>query len=146
MEFRNGDDTYFANKEEGLKITFVSQNKTYQCLNYFLDGKGKFGYLVLLVDNHVKFSLFKREKSELLKGEKSPNAYGKDANDYFAKEKEVYILKDKNTFVKFPKNQKEFLERFASHKNELSSFIKEKRINFSKEEDLIKLCEYLNTL
>ena len=105
MEFKEGEDIYFTNKEEGLKIDFPALKKTYQCLNYSYDNKNRFGYLVLLVDNQ-KYSLFKREKIELLKGEKSPNAYSKDANDYYAKEKDVYLIKKDNTFSKLPKNHK----------------------------------------
>lgn len=145
MEFKEGDDVYFTNKEEGLKIDFPGHKKTYQCLNYSYDNKNRFGYLVLLVDNQ-KYSLFKREKIELLKGEKSPNAYSKDANDYYAKEKDVYLIKKDNTFSKLPKNQKEFINDFSLNKTEFDKFIKANKLNFSKEEDLKKIITYLNSL
>lgn len=145
MEFKEGEDVYFTNKEEGLKIDFPALKKTYQCLNYSYDNKNRFGYLVLLVDN-PKYSLFKREKIELLKGEKSPNAYSKDANDYYAKEKDVYLIKKDNTFSKLPKNQKEFINDFSLNKTEFDKFIKDNKLNFSKEEDLKKIITYFNSL
>jgi len=145
MEFKEGEDVYFTNKEEGLKIDFPALKKTYQCLNYSYDNKNRFGYLVLLVDNQ-KYSLFKREKIELLKGEKSPNAYSKDANDYYAKEKDVYLIKKDNTFSKLPKNQKEFINDFSINKTEFDKLIKDNKLNFSKEEDLKKIITYLNSL
>ncbi|MFC4165459.1 hypothetical protein ACFOWU_17455 [Epilithonimonas zeae] len=145
MEFKEGEDIYFTNKEEGLKIDFPALKKTYQCLNYSYDNKNRFGYLVLLVDN-PKYSLFKKEKVELLKGEKSPNAYSKDANDYYAKEKDVYLIKKDNTFSKLPKNQKEFINDFSLNKTEFDKFIKDNKLNFSKEEDLKKIITYFNSL
>ncbi|WP_312765265.1 hypothetical protein [Epilithonimonas sp.] len=143
MEFKEGEDVYFTNKEEGLKIDFPTLKKTYQCLNYSYDNKNRFGYLVLLVEN-PKYSLFKKEKIELLKGEKSPNAYSKDANDYYAKQKDVYLIKKDNTFSKLPKNQKEFTNDFSLNKTEFDKFIKYNKLSFSKEEDLKKIIGYLN--
>lgn len=143
MEFQEKTDTYFTNKEEGLKIEFPSLKKVYKTLNYSIDGRAKFGYLVLLVEN-PKYSLYKREKVELLKGEKSPNAYGKDANDYYAKEKDIYLIENNKQLVKFPKNKKEFLEDFKLDKSNFENFVKENKINFSKEESLVKLVDYLN--
>lgn len=145
MEFKEGEEIYFTNKEDGLKIDFPTLRKTYQCLNYSFDNKNRFGYLVLLVD-HPKYSLFKKEKIELLKGEKSPNAYSKDANDYYAKQKDLYLVRKENTFHKFPKNQKELINDFSLNKNEAEKFIKDNKLNFSKEEDLKKIIDYLNNI
>lgn len=145
MEFKEGEDIYFTNKEEGLKIDFPTLKKTYQCLNYSFDNKNRFGYLVLLVDN-PKYSLFKKEKIELLKGEKSPNAYSKDANDYYAKQKDLYLVRKENVFIKLPKNQKEFINDFSLNKNDAEKFIKDNKLNLSKEEDIKKIIDYLNNI
>ncbi len=145
MEFKDGNDTYYTNKEEGLKIDFPALKKTYQCVNYSFDNKNRFGYLVVLVDN-PKYSLFKQEKIELLKGEKSPSAYSKDANDYYVKQKDLYIIKKENSYFKMPKNQKEFINDFSLNKTEFDKFIKENKLSFSKEEDLKKIINYLNNL
>ncbi|MCE3077143.1 hypothetical protein [Chryseobacterium gwangjuense] len=143
MEFKNGDELFYANKENNLKIQFPTLNKTYKCFNYNYDGKFKLGYLVVLVDS-PKYSFFKREKVELLRGEKSPNAYSKDANDYYAKEKDLYLVSKNNTLFKFPKNIGEASEFFSVDKKELENFAKTNKINFNKEADLIKLVEFIN--
>lgn len=145
MEFLNDGQIYFTNKEEGLKINFLALKKVYQCLNYSFDSKNRFGYLVLLVDNS-NFSLFKREKIELLKGEKSPSAYGKDANDYYAKEKDLYIVKKDGKYSKLPKNIKEFINVFSLDKNTIETFYKDNKLNYSKQEDLISLFNYINSI
>ena len=143
MEFEDGGQLYYANKEDGLKIEFLDLKKTYQIINYSFDSKNKFGYLVLLVD-HPKYSLYKREKVELLKGEKSPNAYSKDANDYYAKERDLYLVKKEFEFFKFPKNSKEFVARFKVDKPEFEKFLKSNKLSFSKEQDMIKIIDFVN--
>ncbi|REC80184.1 hypothetical protein DRF60_00255 [Chryseobacterium elymi] len=145
MEFLNGKDTYSANKENGQIIKFID-GKIYECLNYNLEGKDKFGYLVQLVHNPEKYSLYKREKVELLKGEKSPNGITKDRNDYYAKEKDIYIIRKNETFTKMAKNKKGFFSDLSLKSDEVEKFIKEKQINFKSEADLIKLVTYMNTL
>ncbi len=117
--------------------------KTYQINNYSFESKSRFGYLVVLVD-HPQYSLYKREKVELLKGEKSPSAYGKDANDYFAKERDLYIVRKGSEFFKFPKNSKEFILKFSLDKMEFEKFLKINKLSFSREDDLIKMVNFLN--
>lgn len=143
MEFKEGEEIYYANKLNNLKIQFPTLNKTYKSLTYTYNGKTKAGYLVLLVDN-LKYSLYKKENIELLKGEKSTNAYTKDANDYYAKDKDLYLILKNNQFNKFPKNISDAAEAFSIDKKELENFIKSNKINFGKEADLIKLVEFIN--
>lgn len=145
MEFLNGKDIYSANKENGQIIKF-SEGKVYECLNYKLEGKDKFGYLLQLINSPENYSLYKREKVELLKGEKSPNGITKDRNDYYTKEKDIYIIRKNGVFTKMAKNKKELLNDFSVKSDHVEKFIKEKQINFKSEVDLIKLVTYMNTL
>ncbi|MCJ7934352.1 MAG: hypothetical protein MUW56_12110 [Chryseobacterium sp.] len=143
MEFKTGNELYYANKENGLKIQFPELKKTYESLTYTYDGKAKAGFLVLLVDN-PKFSLYKREKMELITGTKSNNGFTQDANDYYAKEKDLYLISGKGKFYKFPKNTADAAELFSVDKKELENFVKSNKISFSKEPDMIKLVDFVN--
>lgn len=143
MEFEDGGEIYYTNKEDGLKITFKDLNKIYHILNYSYDNRNRFGYLVLLGE-FPETTLYKREKVELLKGEKSPSAFGKDANDYYAKERDLYLVKKDSTFFKFPKNTKEFTESFSVNKADFDNFVRTNKLNFTKEEDILKMMNYIN--
>lgn len=143
MEFKKEDGIYFVNKENLLKIEFPELKKTYQCLDYSVEGKKAIGYLLVLYEGKLA-SLFKREKVELLKGEKSPNAYSKDANDYFAKQKDVYYIGRGNEFYKFPKNISAFTKLFSLDAQEVAQYIKTNKINFNKEEGMIKMLTFVN--
>ena len=144
MEFKQGDDIYATNKENGIKIEFPNLKKAYLCTNYSLDSKNKFGYLAILAEG-PQYSLYKVERVELLKGEKSPNAFSKDANDYFAKQKDVFLVKRNNSFIKLGKNQKDIMDQFSVNKQDFEKMEGGKKLNLTKESDLIKFVNYLNS-
>ena len=143
MEFMQDGKNYFANKEEGIIIKMPEINKTYKAVKYLYNDKSYFNYLVAL-SLGSKFNLYKKESIELLKGEKSPNAYGKDANDYFTRAKDLYLIGNKKVLDKFPKTTKEAIALFSPVKNDVAEFIKNQKINVNKEEDMIKLVNFVN--
>lgn len=144
MEYLDKKDTYYADKTEGLTITFPSLKKTYIVKKYNYMGNDKFGYLVLLSKKDAKYGLFKREKVELMQGEKSVSAFSKDANDYYAKEKDVYLVSKGNTYYKLPKNVDELSDELSLDAKSVKEFAKSNKINFNKEEDLVKLFDFIN--
>ncbi|AZA61519.1 hypothetical protein [Chryseobacterium indoltheticum] len=146
MEFTSDNEVYIADKESGMIVNFEDLNKKYICLNYNFGFGDRYGYLVLLVSNPQKYSLYKREKFELLKGEKSINGINKDRNDYYSKEKDLYLLSYNGDFKKIDNSKKNLLEAFGSKSNEVDLYLKTNKINFKKESDLIKLISYMNTL
>lgn len=81
----------------------------------------------------------------MLKGEKSPNAFSKDANDYFAKEKDLYLVKNNGQFFKLPKNLKNLISQFSFDGKDTEDYVKTNKVNYTKEEDLIKLFNYINS-
>ncbi|OBS12081.1 hypothetical protein ATE49_08135 [Elizabethkingia miricola] len=143
MEFMQDGKNYFANKEEGIVIKMPEINKTYKAIKYLYNDKSYFNYLVAL-SLGSKFNLYKKESIELLKGEKSPSAYGKDANDYFTRAKDLYLIGNKKVLDKFPKTTKEAIALFSPVKNDVAEFIKNQKINVNKEEDMIKLVNFVN--
>lgn len=144
MEFQQNNETYFANKENGLIINFPELKKTYICLSYKLDDKAYNGYLVLLQKGD-KFNLLKKEKVELLKGEKSPNAYTKDADDYYAKEKDIYMISKGDNYYKLPKKINDLSQIPVDNQKAFLEFAQKNKVNLNKEEDMLKLVDYLNT-
>lgn len=144
MEYLDKKDIYYADKTEGLTIVFPSLKKNYIVKKYNYMGNDKFGYLVLLSKKDAKYGLFKREKVELMPGEKSVNAFAKDANDYYAKEKDVYLVSKDNTYYKLPKNVDELSEELSLDAKSVKEFAKSNKINFNREEDLVKLFDFIN--
>lgn len=146
MEFMSDNEVYAVDKEPGMLVNFKNLNKTYICLNYNFGFGNRFGYLLLLVSNPSKYSLYKREKVELLKGEKSPNGITKDRNDYYSKEKDLYLLGYNGDFRKIDANRKNLIEAFGAKSNEVKNYLEANKLNLKKEVDLIKLVSYINTL
>ncbi|WP_260442781.1 hypothetical protein [Elizabethkingia anophelis] len=139
MEFKNGNDIYYVNKQPQIRIDFLSLKKSYECLNYSINDKDYFGYLVILVDN-AKYSLYKKEFIEIIKGEKGSNPFVTDQNDFYSPVKNQYLLKKGNQFFRISKNTKELVKNNPSHE----SYIKSNKIDLSKENDLIKFVKFAN--
>lgn len=146
MEFMSNKEVYIADKEPGMLVNFEDLNKKYICLNYNFGFGNRYGYLVLLVSDSQKYSLYKREKFELLKGEKSPNGITKDRNDYYSKEKDLYLLSYNGDFKKIDNSKKSLVDAFGAKSNEAELYLKTNKLNIKKESDLIKLISYMNTL
>ncbi|MCL1669297.1 hypothetical protein M2T82_14610 [Elizabethkingia ursingii] len=142
MEFRNENDIYVVNKQPQIKIDFLPLKKSYECLNYSINDKNYFGYLVVLVDN-AKYSLYKKESIEIIKGEKGSNPFVTDQNDFYGKVKNQYLLKKGNRFSKISKNVKDIIDLF-DNKAGVENYIKTNKIDLSKEDDLIKFVKYAN--
>lgn len=124
MEFKNGNDIYYVNKQPQIRIDFLSLKKSYECLNYSINDKNYFGYLVILVDN-AKYSLYKKEFIEIIKGEKGSNPFVTDQNDFYSPVKNQYLLKKGNQFFRISKNTKELVKLFDNNPSH-ESYIKPK--------------------
>ncbi|HAY3539539.1 hypothetical protein [Elizabethkingia anophelis] len=142
MEFKNGNDIYYVNKQPQIRIDFLSLKKSYECLNYSINDKDYFGYLVILVDN-AKYSLYKKEFIEIIKGEKGSNPFVTDQNDFYSPVKNQYLLKKGNQFFRISKNTKELVKLFDNNPSH-ESYIKSNKIDLSKENDLIKFVKFAN--
>ena len=65
----------------------------------------------------------------------------------FIKNDSVFtVIKIEVEFVPAPKKKKELLALFPEKASEVEKFVKEKKISFSDEKDLLLLTEYLSTL
>ena len=65
--------------------------------------------------------------------------------DYvFKREVSYHIATSRGTFEPFKKNN--ILKLFSYHKSDINKYLKANKINFDKQEDVIKLAEYLSTL
>jgi hypothetical protein len=62
----------------------------------------------------------------------------------FQMEREYYFSNNGNIFVLF--TRKKTLEMFPWHKDKIQGYLKSNKINFSSEDDLLRLAEYLRSL
>ncbi|AIL47560.1 hypothetical protein CMT92_04435 [Elizabethkingia anophelis] len=140
MEFKQNGKIYELVKIDGLILNFPS--KKYQNLNYNYDNNNTEGYLVLLVNK--KIPLYKREKIILDEGIISSNTYNDNTKKNYRKLKDIFLIKIDNKFYKFPKSSKDLSSLPHIDTYKVDEFIKQNKLNYSKESDIIKITEFIN--
>lgn len=134
--------------EKGVILASVDTKKNYIYTDY-LNKKNEtvVGYLNIISTNS-KILLFKKEQIILAPAVDAKNSYNTAKPAHYKKlEAEYFIqLKENATIVPFPKKKKEIGRIITGKEKEINTFIKENKISFSDEDDLIKLSVFLNTL
>ncbi|WP_040250003.1 hypothetical protein [Psychroserpens mesophilus] len=132
-----------------IVIEILPLKKTYQVVGYYDDERNEnFGYFLYLTNPKAKTVLFKKEKIIFIDEQKASTGY--DSNDP-AKYKRIndkfFIkLNGKKILSELPNKRKDLAKLFSEHEDSVIAYMKENRIKTSKEEDLIQLINYVNTL
>jgi hypothetical protein len=100
------------------------------------------GYFFEIVNG--KNVLYKKIKTKFIDAIPASNSYASDKPAYFKSLDPSYYIKTENGFIKKPKNYKDIINQFPDKKENLENFFKLNKVKFNKEEDLIKLVNFLN--
>lgn len=100
------------------------------------------GYFFELVNGNI--SLYKKIKTKFVSAVPASSSYSSDKPASFKTLAPVYYIKTDKGFIKNPKNQKDITEQIPEKKEAIETFVKSNKIKFNKEEDLIKLVNFLN--
>lgn len=104
------------------------------------------GYMVEKVTLNG-ITLLKKEKINLIPEKQPMNGYGSYVPPRYDRQSDEYYLLLKNgKVVLFPKNKKKLQELFPEQKEKIDSYLKENDLSFKKENDMVKLTQFLSTL
>ncbi|AWG24008.1 hypothetical protein [Flavobacterium kingsejongi] len=139
-------DTLVLRKVDPLKTVVFKNNTTYKYLPY-VDHKGVAteGYLIL-VNEKNNVGLYKKESISLLPARKASNSYQASTPAKYARTEDRYFLKTENGTSPFPDSKKKLLALYPDKKSAIETYLKENKISFSKESDLIKLTAFIATM
>jgi len=150
MEVIQKEDTLVLNKDyKDYKIVQSKGNITYKILENTKSENGeKLGYYIQLTDGE-NIKLYRRDTKKFV--EINRTAYGSTTSTTYAKyreqKSEFYIERgDSGIAVKLPKKKKSVIKLFEGKEKDIKAFIKDKKIKLTKEQDLIKLIDYANSL
>ena len=148
MEVQGKDNKSFAlNKnEKSAEVTFVNNNITYGLFDYAnSDGQKVPGYFQKLSVGET-VALLKKEKIMFIEEKVSKTGYDTYRPPKFKRLNDQFFIKLKESpvAIEFPKNKKNIASLFPNKKDKILKFIKENKIKTNKEEDLIKLTNYIN--
>ncbi|WP_156168344.1 hypothetical protein [Kordia zhangzhouensis] len=149
MEVIQSTDTLIMNKNNRSYV--IKQNKgniTYKILEYDESDGDRLGYYVQLTDDS-KITLYRKDRKKFVEEKKA--SYNGNLGGVSAKFKsersEFFIEIDgSGSAILVPRRKKDVIKLFPGKEKEVEKFIKEKKIKTTKEEDLIKLINYINTL
>ncbi|AWA29552.1 hypothetical protein HYN48_05315 [Flavobacterium magnum] len=148
MEIDNGDGKIFLlPKQDDFNTVTLKTGTVYRLVDYKnSENVSAKGYMVEKTTvNGV--TLLKKEKVTLIPEKQPMNGYGSYTPPRYDKQSEEYYLMLKNnSVVSFPKNKKKLQELFPEQAEKINTYLKENDLSFKKENDMVKLTEFLSTL
>jgi len=147
VEVKMGDDDELKSfsKMVGSKVNL--ENAVLEYHNFTdLKGNEKQGYLILAKELQ-NVNLYIKKECKYSPFKKAPNPQVRDVPARFNIYDHFYVLEKGNTKLKaLPKKKKALLKLFPGMEKDISKYIKSKKLSLKKEQDLIKLIYYINTL
>lgn len=110
----------------------------------FQGSNEKGGYFNVLSDGKT-YDLYKKTTSIFQEPKKAETSYRKDTPPSFIKSVKYYLVEN-GTFLEMPSSKSKVLKMMDSKKSEIKSYIKTNRLDLDKEEDLIKIVSYFDSL
>ena len=146
MEFYEGKELYFVEKDRHKIFDFGSGNYTYILENYVPKGKNESinGYLIQLVKGNV--TLYKSQTIVYRLAETKNIGFGQESKqERLEAAKEVYYVKvGEANVVELPGSNDKLAELLNRNKKEFSKFMKENSLNMKREKDIVKLFKFIN--
>lgn len=140
-------DTLILDKIEDFGIiVFPETNKKFQLVTY-TNSKNKlfYGYLQNLKENNG-FAIFKKENIQFVEGKIAKTSMEVNMPAKYVKMDDTFFLKNKDKGTsEFPENKKGLLKLFPDKKEAIESFLKENKIDFDSESDLMKVIDFIAT-
>ena len=139
------NDTLILDKiDDFSNIKFTVSNVKYKLLNYTKIKKGSYkGYLIDIYQKG-NFGIYKKENILLTEPKIAKTTLETSMPAKYYKSRDVYYFKNNNLEIaEFPNSRKNLLKLFPDKKEVIENFIKENKIDFDIEKDMIKVVNFL---
>lgn len=131
---------------ENYEVAFVGTNTTYILLKHIHEsGEVTNDFFVKLTSNNDNL-LLKKESVQFLGERVATSTYDKARPAQYKRSKDTYYLKSGDEIKEVSTNKKDIAKLFPAHSKAILEYIKSEKLKTNKEEDLIKLFQYINTL
>ncbi len=147
VEVKHDDAVFVVPKQEQYgSIYYKMANTKLQLMRYNAQKDDYiYGYLMELYAKEM-FGIYKRERVTFQDERQPVNGYAMPTPPKYNKNKPEYYLKmDESKVIPFPKSKKDLQNLFPTKKEVISNYLKDEKISFKEEEDLIKLTKFLAT-
>ncbi|MGG6229490.1 hypothetical protein [Tenacibaculum sp. SDUM215027] len=145
IKLNNEIKSFIPDKYSLGKDVFLKSNKVYRAFYY---DDNNIGFFVITF-NSKKATLLTKEQISFKKAQKPTTGYDKYKPAAFHKEKDVFYIHFKNSnnlAIKLPTNKKKFINLFGKNSQNIKKFIKSKKINIRKKENIKKVLIFYSNL
>ncbi|WCO02060.1 hypothetical protein [Psychroserpens ponticola] len=132
-----------------IVVEIVPLKKKYQVFGYFDEKQNEnFGYFVYLSDSNASTVLLKKERITFIGEKRAVTSYDTPRSARYKRWDDKFFMKlGEDKIVKeLPRGKKAISKLFPEHKTAVFTFLKENKIKTSREEDLVQLMNYVNSL
>ena len=139
----NGKIVFFGPTfEHRYNVVFTDTKTTYRAFEY---EKLKLGFFKVLAEKDNAY-LLSRQFIKFNKGTKALDNFSRNKPAKFERKKDVHYIKlsTQDVVIKLPTKKSKFLKIFNSDK--LKNYIKKERLSIKKEDDLIQIFKYYNSV
>lgn len=147
VEVNEGDQPMVLPKNETYEeIKIVATGMLFRLVNYKdLKGKENFGYLIEQKSKNGVV-LYKKERTLFIPEKQPTNSYDVYSPPKLDKLSPEYVLDYKGNINSFPKNKKGLVSLIPEKKQAIETYLKQNKVSFKDESDIIKLAEFLGSL
>lgn len=148
IEVRRDDAVFVIPKEQQYSSIYYKLSSFKLQLMRYNSQKEEYiyGYLFELYVKET-FGIYKRERVSFQDERQPVNGYSLPTPPKFNKSNPEYYLKvDESKVVPFPKNKNALKDLFPNKEEAIANYLKNEKISFKDEADLIKLTQFLATI
>ncbi len=103
-------------------------------------------FLGFLRELHTgSYTLYSRTEVKLVQGKYVSALDMGDQDDYYTRKVVYFVMKDMN-LVEISLNKKQFADSFSEYEQKILDYVKENNLSLKKENDLVAVISYLNSL
>lgn len=141
IEFLKDGKVYFLNKEENKTIRFIDEKSVYTTKRL----EGELHYVKLLSDQNIQ--LYAKESVEFEAAKIAKTQFDVASEAAYKRKNDVYYLSfDGKEFLKIPRGKSAFYKLFENKAEKVKKYIKSNKLDIRKEDDLIQIITYVNTI
>ncbi|WP_271765869.1 hypothetical protein [Aquimarina algiphila] len=126
-------------KKENIKVV-LDKGYVYKMLDF----EGTKQFFIFLKEG--KNSLVMKVEKRIKQGENAIDAYKQSTNAKYIEKRRYFILTSEGDLLRVKLKQKDVLKVLGDKKNEIKKYVSSKGLNYKKENDLIRIVSYYNTL
>lgn len=147
MEVQKDGEAFYMNKLFDYPVTFINDRKVYEVFKYKVKDTNHIGFFVVLFKTE-DFSLLLKEKIKFHDPVEPKTGYQKYKPPTLKRTKDKLFIgysKD-HMAVEVPSKKKDFIKLFSDKSEEIEEFIKKNKLSIKKQNDLIKILKYYDSL